>query len=201
MKKMEGGNPNCTSNLRDSDMNTCERFNALMAFEPVDRTLNWEFAYWVNVVRKWYTEGLPESEGVPESLTGSQILHGPALFWPDGTSLGGLDSYPIAKDVNGYFNFDKEIIRVPLNLWVDPPFETEIIEENERTTLMREHWGVKELVKNDASCAPAYIEWPVKNRADWEKLKDERFQPGIETRVPLDYPQLIKKFEKEITRW
>jgi uroporphyrinogen decarboxylase len=182
--------------LQEINMNTRERFNALMAFEPVDRTLNWEFAYWVNVVRKWYAEGLPEIEGVPESLTGSQILHGPALFSPDGTSLGGLDSYPIAKDVNNYFNFDKEIIRVPLNLWVDPPFDTEIIEEDERTTLMRDHWGVKELVKKDASCAPAYIEWPVKNRADWEKLKEDRFQPGIETRITQDYSKLIKEFDK-----
>jgi hypothetical protein len=120
-------------------MNTRERFNALMDFEPVDRTLNWEFAFWVNAVREWYREGLPEIEGVPESLTGSHILHGPALFWPDGTSLGGLDSYPMAADVNSYFHFDSEIIRVPLNLWVDPPFETMIIEEDERTILMWDH--------------------------------------------------------------
>ena len=95
-------------------------------------------------------------------------------------------------DVNNYFNFDKDIIRVPLNLWVDPPFETKIIEEDERTILFWDHWGVKELVKKDAFCSPAYIEWPVKNRADWEKLKERRFQPSIETRVPADYPHLIK---------
>jgi hypothetical protein len=54
--------------------------------------------------------------------------------------------------------------------------------------------GVKELAKKDASCAPAYIEWPVKNRADWEKIKEERFQPVFETRIPLDYTRLIKEW-------
>jgi len=123
----------------------------------------------------------------------SRLKQPVAIFAPcTGTSLGGLDSYPMAKDVNNYFNFDKDIIRVPLNLWVDPPFETKIIVEDERTIFFWDHWGVKELVKKDAFCSPAYIEWPVKNRADWEKLKERRFQPSIETRVPADYPHLIK---------
>ena len=93
-----------------------------MAFEPVDRTLNWEFAYWVNVVREWYAEGLPEIEGVPESLTGSQILHGPALFWPDGTSLGGLRFLFGEQNLSYMFYDDPQLIKDIqdhlTNLWI-----------------------------------------------------------------------------------
>lgn len=177
-------------------MNTRERFLAIMNFEPVDRTLNWEFAYWCSVVRRWYAEGLPKRVGLPDEFLGSHVAHGPALFWPDDTSASGVDTYPLADDVNNYFNFDEGIRRIPLNIWVDPPFEKLTLKEDERTKLIRDDWGVIQLIKKDASSAPSYLEWPVKNRKDWEKMKEERFRMGMGNRLPPNYRQLVKEFKE-----
>ncbi|UCB47306.1 MAG: hypothetical protein JSV25_07830 [Spirochaetota bacterium] len=175
-------------------MTARERFLSIMAFEPCDRTLNWEFAYWVSAIRQWYKDGLPEMEGIPKEFYGSHVAHGPALFWPDGTDLGGVSTYPMADDVNGYFKFDKGIMRIPLNIWVEPAFEIETIEENKDSVTLRDQWGVTQKIKNDASSAPLYIEWPVKNRKDWEKVKKDRFQPDIKSRLPVNYSDLVKEY-------
>jgi uroporphyrinogen decarboxylase len=166
-----------------------------MNFEPCDRTLNWEFAYWVSAIRQWYNDGLPRKEGISEEFFGSHVAHGPALFWPDGTDLGGMDTYPIADDVNSYFYFDKGIQRLPLNIWVEPPFEKIILKEDVRTTLLRDQWGVTQKISKNASSAPEYLRWPVKNRRDWEHVKRERFGRDIAKRLPSNYSQLLKGFK------
>jgi uroporphyrinogen decarboxylase len=165
-----------------------------MNFEPCDRTLNWEFAYWVSAIRQWYNDGLPMKKGLSEEFFGSHVAHGPALFWPDGTDLGGLDTYPVADDVNGYFHFDKGIQRVPLNIWVEPPFEKIILDEDARTTLLRDQWGVTQRIAKDASSAPEYLRWPVENRKSWERVKRERFGRNITERLPSNYSKLLKEF-------
>ncbi len=38
-------------------------FHKIMNFEPCERTLNWEFGYWVETVEKWYSKGLPKKKG------------------------------------------------------------------------------------------------------------------------------------------
>jgi hypothetical protein len=45
-----------------------------MNFEPCDRTLNWEFAYWVSAIRQWYNDGLPRKEGISEEFL-EAMLH------------------------------------------------------------------------------------------------------------------------------
>ena len=41
-------------------MNQVERFQALMAFQPVDRLPRWEWAMWWDLtIDRWHDEGLP----------------------------------------------------------------------------------------------------------------------------------------------
>ena len=59
-------------------MNARERFLSVMRFEPVDRTLMWEFGYWSGAVRRWYEEGLPQRKGVPDWLPSGRSMQAEA---------------------------------------------------------------------------------------------------------------------------
>lgn len=176
-------------------MNARERFLTIMNFEACDRTLDWEFSYWAGVVNRWYKEGLPKKVGIPENLMHADIVHGPGLYWPANMGGGGVvSSSPLDKDVDNYFNFDKGIRRIPLNIWMEPGYEVETITEDERTKTIKDSWGITMKVSKYSSSPPAYIEWPVKNRKDWEKVKEEMFKPDVKQRLGSNWKELIKEF-------
>lgn len=103
-------------------MNTRERFLALMSFEEVDRTLLWEFGYWGGTVRRWYREGLPLVEGIPD-----EVADGSGLFAESaGVPLHRFSAY----DVHNYFSLDPYLVRVPLWIGAWPEFEQKVIEDH-----------------------------------------------------------------------
>jgi len=178
-------------------MNARERFVAIMNFDYCDRTLNWEFGYWAGAVHRWYQEGLPKKVGLPKELQHTYIVRGPGLYWPAGMGTGGVNVYaPVGKDVHAAFNFDKGHRRIPLNTWSYPPFERKVLEENEETQIVRDEWGVTQRLSKDSTSPPGYIEWPVKNRKDWEKFKEERLQIRIKERLPVKWSQLVQEYRK-----
>ena len=92
-------------------MNARERFLATMAFEPVDRPPLWEFGYWTEALVRWYREGLPRCEGLPEN---AGRVFGEGLSWdPSLLPFTARD-----RDVHLELRFDAGIGRVPLNSFV-----------------------------------------------------------------------------------
>ncbi len=62
-------------------MNARELFNSIMSFKSVERTLKWEFGYWIDTLQRWYKEGLPLKQGIPENLTGGEEAFGAGIPW------------------------------------------------------------------------------------------------------------------------
>jgi len=177
-------------------MNAKERFQAVMNFEPCDRTLDWEFSYWAGVVKRWYDEGLPKKTGIPEHLQHADLVHGPGLYWPANMGGGGVAAAsPMDKDIANYFNFDKGIRRIPLNIWMYPDMETRTVAEDERTITMIDSWGITMKVNKVTTSPPEYIDWPIKKRKDWEEFKERYFKFSIEDRLPQNWPELVKEFK------
>ncbi|MFC1993420.1 uroporphyrinogen decarboxylase family protein [Chloroflexota bacterium] len=170
-----------------TEMNARERYLAVMNFEEVDRTLLWEFAYWASAVRRWYKEGLPKVKGIPEDV-------------PDGWSMfaecGGTPiGRPTDEDVHNYFGMDPAIVRVPLKIGAYPPYEEKIIEDHGDWYIWQDGEGCLRRDRKDKGSVPAYIGWPVKNRQDWERYKEERLQPSLEGRLPGNWPQLVEEYK------
>ena len=82
-------------------------------------------------------------------------------------------------------------------LWTLPKFRTYVIEETDETiTRMSERGVVLRTFKSeDIISMPEHIEYPVKNREDWRKLK-ERFDPSHPERFPGDWRDRITAWEK-----
>ena len=168
------------SNLR-------EQFLAVMSFEPVERTLQWESGYWVGAVERWYAEGLPCKRGIPDGLQQGQMIV--AEFGPRYGENPQVDS-----DIHELLDMDGSMYSVPLSLWFAPLFEEEVLEDHGRWAVVRNAYGVIERNWKDYSGFPCWLRGPVENREDWERIKAERLRPTLEGRVPENWSALVKEF-------
>ncbi|MBM3712499.1 MAG: hypothetical protein FJW56_03565 [Actinobacteria bacterium] len=176
----------------NDNLTTKERFLKLLNFEPVDRTLNWEFGYWGGTVKRWYSEGLPKIKGLPEEVSEGKGISSSGQ--PSGTpSFSGTISLR-DKDISSYFNFDENFTLVPYNYWIFPRFEKKIISEDERYIELYDTDGIRKRILKDDSSMPFWIEWPVKNSKDWQQIKEERFNFNT---VSKRYYSDIKEFAKK----
>lgn len=172
-------------------MNARERFLAVMSFEAVDRTLMWEFGYWGGALRRWYREGLPCRAGVPEIVGDGMTVAGGAGSWSPFEA-----NRPLDRDVEDYFGMDEATRRIPLNDFVCPAFEEEVLEDLGDSYVWRNDMGVVRLDLKDRMGLCKFLSWPVSNREDWERLKAERLRPTMEGRLPPEWPQLLAEYRE-----
>lgn len=166
--------------------NSRERCLRIMNFEKCGWTMLWEFGYWAGTIKRWYKEGLPRRKGIPGHIADGVSVAGEGIASPE-------FDFPVDSDVHDYFGFDKGITKVPVNNWVFPPFEERIIQEDNETITVVDDMGVKKKDRKDHLSMPIYLDWPVKNRQDFETIK-ERFVPKLEGRVPNNWAELIREY-------
>ncbi len=164
-------------------MNSRERFLACMNFELVDRAPLWEFGYWAGTVRRWYAEGLPYEYGIPDWLAPGQGVRGSGAAW-DNIRPRGLD-------VEKALGLDAGMRRIPLNIYVAPTFQVEVLEDHGDWILWRDDDGIIKRDMKDKATLPAFVRAPVQSREDWEQIKAERLRPTLEGRLPDDWPQFL----------
>jgi uroporphyrinogen decarboxylase len=77
---------------------------------------------------------------------------------------------------NEYFNFDRIEMRGG-NIWLNPSFAGQVIEERETTTVIMNEDGVlAEVAKTGGASIPHYIKPSVVTPDDWQRVKDERLR-------------------------
>lgn len=180
-------------------MNAKERFLAVMKFQKYDRTLLWEFGYWAQTIQRWYKEGLPKKRGLPPypDEKFDNTVRAEALPLPLGLESAEDRCFAQDFDVHEYFEFDKGFAKVPVNLGMEPPFKRRILEEDDESVIFIDEWGIKQKVnKNDDVFYPMYLSWPIKDRGDFEKLRQERFQIRIKDRLPENWPFMLEEYRR-----
>ena len=138
-------------------MTTRERFWRTMRFEPTDRIPFW--ADWIGPFERWRAEGMPEDVD-PFEFFGFEGLV--SAFWGDP--------------------------RVPLNVGVWPPFAEETLDEADAYRIVRRADGViAKVMKNQAGLQSVqFLRFPIENREDWERFRNERLDPEAPGRYPDD---------------
>jgi hypothetical protein len=172
-------------------MNLRERFLSVMNFEPIDRTLLWEWGYWGGAIHRWYDEGLPEKAGLREPVEFGGTVAGPGAAWGSGV----LDVQH-AVDVTSACQLDAPRQTIPLQNFIFPEFEEKILADEGENLILQDSFGVTLKKRKDDASKPQYLAWPVNNREDWEQIKAERFQVRIEDRLPENWPALIEAYRK-----
>ena len=64
-----------------------------------------------------------------------------------------------------------------------PPFENEVVSEDDECTIWRDGQGVVKKDRKDGSSMSQFLDFPVKSRADWEDIK-RRMDPADPSRYP-----------------
>jgi Uroporphyrinogen decarboxylase (URO-D) len=146
-------------------MNGRERFQRYLHYQPADRAPNIEVGAWSQTVDRWLTEGLPAGTGLEESY--------------------------LTFNGNDFFGLDRQ-----LELGLDmtsplPPFEPEVLEEDERIIVQRDSAGVVTRSLKDGSSMGQYLAFPVRDRQDFEALR-RRYDPASPERYPADWPERVR---------
>ena len=172
-------------------------FKKLMNFEPCERTLNWEWAYWGGTINRWYKEGLPRIKGIPKDVQFGSIILGQGI--PFGfESLGQFDLWDY--DVSLYFDLDEGFSPIPYNFWLFPPFEEKVIYEDDKYIEKYGEGGIRTRQYKNMSSMPQWLEFPLKTRNDWEKIKEERFSmDSISQRFSKNTNLFLKKVKQNNT--
>jgi len=133
-------------------MNELERFLAVMEYKPVDRVPNWELGVWPQTRQRWEDEGIDRT----------------TMHWNWFPGEGALD-----MDPKEFIHYSGAMI---------PPFEEEVLEEDERTVTFRGPKGrIRRALKEGAvggsrMSMDQYLRFPVQDMDDWQQIK-RRYNP------------------------
>ena len=136
-------------------MNQRERFWRTVRFQDIDRLPFW--ADWIGPFDRWQKEGMPADVDPFEFFGFEGVI---SAFWGNP--------------------------RVPVNLGMCPGFEVVTIEETDEYRIYRAGDGIITKARKNVQGYPTYqwLEYPIKNREDWEKFREEQLDPDDPRRYP-----------------
>lgn len=108
-------------------------------------------------------------------------------YWPetlDAWHAQGLPEYVTDNaKTNAYFGVSTWEY-TPFKVGIEPDFQYQVIEEDERHKIVIDIDGVtKQVMKDGSSTLPKYIKFPIESRGDWDEFK-KRLDPRSSGRVP-----------------
>ncbi|MDH3251446.1 MAG: uroporphyrinogen decarboxylase family protein [Ignavibacteria bacterium] len=131
-----------------------------------DRIPNVEFGYWEETITRWHNEGLPSHCTSDSAIERHLGLEGVTIF-----------------------------VELPIRNGLFPPFERKVIhQDGDRRTILDEEGNLCEVIAGHSSI-PRYIQYGLRTRDDWERLKRERLDPDTEGR--FSNPSLVVKEARE----
>jgi uroporphyrinogen decarboxylase len=169
-------------------MNTREKYLACMSFDKSLAIPKWEYGYWAETVRNWYQEGLEVENQIPETLGAGESVRAEVM----GYKSGGF----VDHEIHQIFNQDTHQRRIPVDNFIYPRFEEEILEDHPTWIVIRDEWGLVKHRKKDRSTLEKFESGPVQTMADWETLKEERLQAGTPGRFPENWNDLVKEYKE-----
>ncbi|MEM2904343.1 MAG: uroporphyrinogen decarboxylase family protein [Candidatus Bathyarchaeia archaeon] len=147
-----------------------------MRFETVDRVPFCEFiGFWPETIYRWHREGLPTSVGVhsyslPIGLGNPQTVYDYFGFDP----------------VGGPYRAESCVGDVAVDFAPIPRFIQRTLVEDARYRLEVDESGITKRVLKVGVSMPGFVGFPVKEKADWEKVK-QRFNPNDPRRLPKNW--------------
>ncbi|MCY3019849.1 MAG: hypothetical protein NTW87_12580 [Planctomycetota bacterium] len=99
-------------------------------------------------------------------------------------------------EVGRELGFDGSFAGPALKPGMWPEFTAEVLEENAEFVVSRDWRGITMRNRRDGHSMPEFLDYPVKARADWERLKRERLDPARPGRVCEDWSAFRERLRK-----
>ena len=119
-------------------------------------------------------------------------------LWPETMPRWQNEGFPKERCENWRepFGFDTGFEALPVNLGFYPEFERKVISEDGDKITIRDTNGSTYTAKAGQSGIPHFIDFAVKNREDWESIKNERLDPNSPERFPHDWLNVLKAMKE-----
>ena len=134
-------------------------------------------------------------------LLGEKVDRAPYwLFWsPWGTARERWqrEGMPADADIPSMFGVDQKPLTLPLNCGPCPRMERQVLEEDDDYIVFFDSWGIKRRDYKHGMSMSEFIEFPVKDRRDWEKFKEERLDPNHPERLAGNWRELGAQCERQ----
>ncbi|KXA90758.1 hypothetical protein AKJ57_03825 [candidate division MSBL1 archaeon SCGC-AAA259A05] len=155
---------------------TKEHFQKVFHYEEFDRPPDFEFGYWEETLEKWINQ-----EKIPQNI------------------LQNNDDKNFQEKAEKYFGFER-LQTLPIAVDLKPRFERKVVEEDERTRIVRNERGItcREL-KNHETCQNGLISLSKIIRISKKWRKDTILPILKDTRTTGR--NLLKNTPEEITPW
>ena len=138
-------------------MNDRERFVACVLGEPTDRPIYW--LHWGPWSTTWKRW---REEGLPEE-------------------------FKDLPDIQRHFDSDASPLPIGVNCGPCPEFVETVLEEDDEYLIYTDRWGIKRRDYKGGMSMSQFLEFPVKDRAGWERYRDERLNPDDPARLAGDW--------------
>ncbi|MEM2239555.1 MAG: uroporphyrinogen decarboxylase family protein [Candidatus Bathyarchaeia archaeon] len=119
-------------------------------------------------------------------------------FWTETVNRWRGEGLPSGVDVYDYFDFDKREM-VPIDYGPIPRFVPKTLKENHKYRIEVNDMGIKMKVLKISTSMPTFLDFPVKSRSDWEKMK-ERYDPRDLRRYPKTWSRELIEYYEETDR-
>ena len=125
-------------------------------------------------------------------------LWGSLGIWRDTHRRWMKEGLPQDVSLQEYFGLDGQM-RAPVNFRFVPPFEERTVEETAEHRIWVDDEGAlkKERKDNPELSMPQFLEFPVKNREDFEKLRF-RMNPDSAERFPPNWEELCTEYRQRV---
>ena len=121
-------------------------------------------------------------------------------YWRDTLRNWHNEGLPEYVDDNNkadsYFGFDEWKKSIPVNPYLEPPFEPEVISDDGKHKIIYDTHRIKcEVFSDGKDTIPHYLDYPVKDPKSYKPFK-ERLQPKLEQRIKMNVKELAGKVKK-----
>ena len=120
-------------------------------------------------------------------------------YWPE--TLEEWKKFGLPEKINNewdaerYFGFDYYKF-IPTQTDICPEFSIEVIEETKDYIISQDRNGIISQMLKSSRSIPKYLKYPIENRADWIKYRDERLNPFNPDRIPSNIDQLAIEYRE-----
>jgi hypothetical protein len=164
-------------------MNARDKFNSVMSFDITKGNLKTEYGYWSGTVKNFIKEGLPVKKELPLDISPNSSIMGYLKIDESGKDI-------IDENIRSFFNLDSYITKFPFDL--SPMLPEIVVEENEYYKIYKNKYGITLKERKDGTSAPLDLDFPIKNRSDFENYKQYYDFYNFKKRFPKNW-DIIKK--------